>query len=284
MVPVMLERERASVVVTGAAGTRVYLNGAASGVIPTTGEFVIPALVPGQSYALRFERDDYEPATANVEPAAGQQVAVSAALEPLPTSGPFEETFLGGLSGWEAPASWRTAKSVLVVTGPVVGLARDRRYRDFDATFGLRLDSARGAAWVVRARDAKNYYLFVVGGPSGRFPNQLRTYVVRDGQLDPDAPAGTLPLLTPLEVGETYRVHIRAVGNTIEHTLTPSRTGQEVSIGLFDDVKGTFALGGFGYVAPFGESFQVSGVSVRPVDASERVRRSPRRRGSEREA
>ena len=117
----------------------------------------------------------------------------------------------------------------------------------------------------MRARDERNYYLFVWGGPGGRYPNQLRTYVVRDGAYDAERPDGTLPIIPPLRVGETYRVRVVARGSTIEQFITPSSTGEEVSTGLFNDVKRRLALGQVGFAAPFGERFQVHGLVVRPA-------------------
>jgi hypothetical protein len=53
----------------------------------------------------------------------------------------------------------------------------------------------------------------------------------------------------------------------LEHMLTPSSTGEEISVGLFVDVKNTFSLGGLGFIAPFGEAFQIDGLSVQPATA-----------------
>jgi hypothetical protein len=265
LVAVNLERQLTSVVIKGAAGTRVYVDGAPGGVIPLTGEVEIRRLLPGQSYDLRFELEDHQPLMRSVRAEAGTKALVEAALEPLPTSGPFEDIFRGSLAAWDAPDTWEAANGVLTVRGEHVGIARESWYRDFDMVFALRLVSPRGAAWTVRARDGKNYYLFVLGGPEGRFPNQLRTYVVLDGAFDPEAPASTLPIFFPLRLDETYHVRVHGEGSVIQHWLKPASAGEEVSIGLFNDVKRAFALGRIGFVAPFGESFQISGLSVRPA-------------------
>jgi hypothetical protein len=265
-VAVVLERERASVLVRGSAGTRVYLDGSPGGVIPETGELELTRLEPGRNYSVRFELEDHEASTRSVRLRAEERAILEATLEPLPTSGPFEATFLAGLAGWDAPGGWRASNGMLEVAGPGLGTARGWRYRGFEMVFGLRLLDASGAAWVIRAQDDKNYYLFVWGGPSGRYPNQLRTYVVRDGAYDADRPDSTLPIIPPLRVGESYRVRVVATGNTVEQFLTPSSTGEEVSVGLFTDVKRSYALGLVGFAAPGGERFQVHGLVVRPTD------------------
>jgi hypothetical protein len=272
MVAPDMERQWASVVVRGLAGCRVYLDNAPAGIVPSTGELALDRLTPGQTYDVRFELEDYVPLTKSVRVEAGAKAVVDAALEPLPTSGPFEDAFIAGLANWEAPATWKAAGGVLTVEGPGVGMGRDSRYRDLDMLFGLRLVDARGAAWVLRAKDAKNYYLFVLGGPKGRYPNQLRTYVVRDGAVDTESPDSVLPIVAPLEADETYRVRIQVRGNVIQQWLTPSSTGEEISVGLFADVKRAFSLGRVGFAAPFGESFQINGLSVRPVESNQPTR------------
>jgi hypothetical protein len=267
MVAPAMEREWSSLVVRGQVGTRVYLDGAPAGIVPSTGAFEIPRLVAGRSYELRFELDDFQPLARVVLVERGTKPVVDAALEPLPTNGPFEDAFLAGLAAWDAPATWRAEGGVLTVAGPGVGFARDSRYRDFDMRFAVRLVGQKGAAWVLRGKDEKNYYLFVLGGPAGRYPNQLRTYVVRDGVFDPAAPASTLPVVEPLAPDDTYLVRIRAEQNVIQQWLTPSSTGEEMSIGLFTDVKRMFAFGRIGFAAPFDESFMVNGLSVVPAGA-----------------
>ena len=264
MVAPAMEREWTSLVITASAGTRVYLDGAPAGVVPSTGQFELPRLAPGESYDLRFELEDHQPLTRTVRAEAGR-TTVDAVLEPLPTNGPFEDAFYSGASAWDAPTTWRAGGGVLTVAGPGVGIARESRYRDFEMRFALRLSGPEGAAWVVRAKDEKNYYLFVLGGSGGRYANELRTYIVRDGAYDPDVPASTLPVVEPVRADETYLIRIRAEGNVTQIWLTPSSTGEEVSIGLFTDVKRTFPLGRVGFAAPFGESFQVNGLSVRPT-------------------
>jgi hypothetical protein len=269
-VGVAMEREWASVIVRGTEGTRVFLNRKngepieSAGVIPSTGEFEISHLTPEQSYDLRFELDDHQPLTRTVRAEAKTKAVVDASLEPLPTNGPFEDTFVSGLSHWEAPSTWTAAGGVLTIRGPGLGIAQDSRYRDFDMSFAIRLTDPRGAAWAVRVRDDKNYYLFVLGGPEGRYPNQLRTYVVRAGAFDAEAPANAAKVVPALGLAETYRVRIHAEGRVIQTWLTPESTGQEVSIALYDDVKQTFSLGQIGFAAPFGESFQVSYLTARP--------------------
>jgi hypothetical protein len=262
--PVDVKREMTSILVRGTPGTRLYVDRIDRGVIPTTAEIEVRQLVPGQRYDLRFELEDHQPRTDTIQPEAGTVATIDATLEPLPTSGPFEELFVGGLGAWDAPGTWRAGRGVLTVRGSELGIARDSWYADFEMIFALRLGGPRGAAWAVRARDVNNYYLFVLGGPEGPYPNQLRAYVVAGGVFDPAAPASTQPVIPPLRPGETYRVRVRAEGGVIQHWLTPASTGEEVSVGLFNDVKRSFPLGRIGFVAPHGEVFQISGLSARP--------------------
>ncbi len=264
MVAPTMERQWTSFDVRGAPGTRVYLDRAPAGIIPTTGRIELTRLMRGQTYELRFELNDFQPLQRTAIAGMGTTTVIEANLEPLPTDGAFEDSFLAGLSAWEAPSGWRASNGVLFVEGTGVGVARNSLFRDFELIFGVRLALPKGAAWILRAKDARNYYLFVLGGPSAKYANQLRTYVVRDGEFDPDAPASTLPLVESLTTTDTYRIRISVSDNVIQHWITPSSTGEEVSVGLFADVHRQFTLGRIGFAAPFGERFQINGITARP--------------------
>jgi hypothetical protein len=265
---VALERLRATIVVRSQPGASVFVDGRARGTVPSTGRLAVEEAEPGVADDVRVELDEHEPFATPVTPAAGVETLVEAALAPLPASGPFEETFLGGLALWEAPASWRADAStgVLEVRGEGVGLPSKLRYRDCEVVFNLRLLDARGAAWMVRARDARNGYLFHLSGPGGRSPNQLWVYVVRDGAWDAARPASApLPVDPPVAPGESYRIRIRVEGEVVQTWVTPGATGVEASVGLFRDLDRTFASGVAGLTTIDGAAFQVEGFVIRPL-------------------
>ncbi len=273
---VTLALVRATVVVRSAAGARVFVDERPAGTVPSTGKLVVESVEPGRPHEIRLELDDHEPFARTVTPVAGVETTVEARLTPLPTSGAFEETFLGGLASWDAPSSWSADPStgVLTVRGGGIGLPKGVRYRDCEISFNLGLVDGRGAAWVVHARDARNGYLFHLSGPTARWPNQLRVYVVRDGRIDAEHPASApLPVDPPLTVGDFYRIRIHVEGSVISHWITSGATGEEVSIGLFRDLDDAFPLGAAGFTTVDGCEFRVEGFVIRPLPLTSVLKR-----------
>lgn len=268
--PVILERAVAALLIKTQEGTRVYVNGQETGIVPATGALRVSTLLPDQPNTVRLERFGYEKFEQLIRGQAGKTVELEPRLLPLPTTTEFADNFQGGLQFWEAPSEWKAETGILTVpTTSRIGVVKEKRFCESEVFFGLRLTNDRGAAWVVRAQDEKNYYLFCLNGPGGIFPNKFQTYVCRDGKLDLTKPVtAPLPILPPLKPGETYRVHIKISGNTIQHWITPSKTGEEISIGFFQDAQNTFPCGTLGFSTPAGEAFQVTGFVVSPLSAN----------------
>ena len=252
-----------TLIVKSQAGARLYIDGKASGNVAGTGE-LRSTLHPNQEYKLRLELADYEPLERTIKTQPNKEESLDAKLTPLPTSAAFEESFISGLSRWSTPQGWQADNGLLYVKGTTgVGLPKDCRYRDCDITFGLRLTKAAGAAWVVRARDDKNYYLFCLNGPNSKYPNQFRVYICQDGQYNLAEPADSaLPLPITLKPGEDYRIQIKIRDNVIEHKLTPSSTGEDLSIGLFKDPRKSFPLGNMGFALLPEQDFIINAFTV----------------------
>jgi hypothetical protein len=262
---VAMDRVLASAVVRSEPGARVYVDGEQKGTIGSTGSLEVRGLAPDEPHDVRVELEEYQPFHQTVTASVGKAAEIDAPLVLLPTNGPFEDTFLD-LSHWDAPPQWAADRGVLTVQGsPEIGVAKNVRYRDCEIVFSVRLLDPKGAAWLVHTRDRKNGYLFLLLGPGGRWPNQLRSYVARDGRYAADEPALALPILQKLQTRETYRVRIRVEGTTIQTWLTPSQTAEEISIGLFQDVDGAFPSGGVGFTTIDGAAFQVTGYVVKPL-------------------
>ncbi|MEW6731110.1 MAG: PEGA domain-containing protein [Acidobacteriota bacterium] len=263
IVPVLLERELTTLIVQTLPKTRVYINGEASGEVPTTGELKISLPLPAEQLKVLLELDGYETYQTLLNPA--KQIPLAVNLMPLPTSAEFADTFFN-LSLWNAPKEWKVEKGLLQVRGaPGLGLPKDKLYRNCEIVFGLRLAKTRGAAWVVHAKDEKNYYLFYLNGPSGPFPNQFTTYICRDGVLNLNEPASAPQPVPSLTEKEDYRIRIRVVDNTIEHWLTPSKAGEDIKIGFYEDPNNNFSYGNAGFSVLNGEEFLINGFAIRPL-------------------
>jgi len=254
---VSLNRVPVNLLVKSLAGARLYLNDEPQGKIPLTGSLKVSDLQPEQNYKVRVELEDYEAIEKNVKTSVDKDIELNLDLTPLPTSAAFSDTFLSGLTFWDAPQSWKTDKGLLYVQGESgIGLPKNKRYRDCNISFGLRLNKTSGAAWVVRARDKKNYYLFCLGSTDSNLANQFSVYICRDGVLSPGDPA--LPLPIELKPGDDYRIRIQIIDNVIQHWITPSNIGEEYSLSLFKDPSNSFPIGGAGFMLLDGQDFLVN--------------------------
>lgn len=253
-------------------GATIYIDDATAGRIPSSGELSIP-VDADVGHRVRVEADDFEPYTTDAAAAApGGETLLTAELKRIPTSGPFGDTFISeSLDLWDAPPGWTAvpARQTLAVTGDGVGLAREIHYEDFELVFNLKIIEGTGAAWIVRGSSRGTGYVFVLAGPKGLWPNQLRVHELRDGRFDPQkliyAP---LPVIPDVVVGESYSVRVRVEGNTVRTWLRSGATGVEVSIGNFVDADRRFRTGGLGF-AGLGGRFEVNGVEARPLGSQD---------------
>jgi hypothetical protein len=265
IVDVNFEAEVGILVVKSEPNTRVYINDEPRGEISAKGE-IRYSLVAGRDYRVMLDLEGYEKLEKSVPVKMGNDNIFEAKLMPLSTSSEFSDGFLD-LSQWNAPIDWKVEKNTLQVRGtPGVGLPKNKRYRNCAINFVLRLSDTRGAAWVVRAKDAKNGYLFYLNGPTGPFPNQLRAYILRNGNInlnDPVAPAQ--PVLIPLKKDIDYEISIRVEDNKIYHSYTPSDTGEQIQIGVFEDAEKSFTIGNVGFALINGEDFKVGTFIILPL-------------------
>src|SRR6185369_5761840 len=129
----------------------------------------------------------------------------------------------------EAPKEWKVENikggDWLIVQGSTkLGFPRDTTYRDFDAEFTFQMPNGKGIAWAVRVQGANynDYYLFYLSGPNGKFRNQLRTYIVKNGQFDLSKPEPTpVDCLVKLTPDYIYTIRIEARGNKIDTAIKP---------------------------------------------------------------
>jgi len=268
-IAVALPELRASIRVHSIPGAHVYLGDRSVGTIPRSATLLVEDLVPGKSYALRVEIDDYQPASVTVIPALDREVAVDVSLERLSTSVRFEDLFYD-LSRWKSPTTWSAADGVLTVSGPGTGTPIDKRYRDFDMSFYVRLMGRTGAAWILRARDDQNYYLVYLCGPDSSWKNQLRVYEVRDGKVDLGKPLGPVtPIPVNLSPKDTYRIDVRVDDGRVQHWITSGSAGQKVSMGFFELPAQATGSGNIGFTTIDGAPFQVNGFFVAPLEAAD---------------
>lgn len=265
-VPIILENLPAIVKINAEPGTRVYLNNQEQGVVPNTGTLSITASLVG-NVPLLLEHNSYENYQDSIELRSDEEKVLNIKQRLKVSSTEFADNFEGDLNLWNAPADWPMPKGFLHVRGTkTIGMPKKRYYCNSEIVFGLRLLDPRGAAWAVHAIDDKNYYLFYLNGPKGKAPNKFQVFLCRDGVIDFNTPLqAPLPIIPNLEVGQSYRISIIIKGNTIEHQINDSNTGEDRSIGFFVDAGNNYACGNFGFVTVDNEDFQIHGLLIKPL-------------------
>ena len=245
-------------------GTSIYVDGEERGRTPENGTLEVTDVRLGK-HEVKLVKDGYvewkEPRTFDY----GKPVEVAYRLVPLPTSAEFSDDFDVNMSKWVVPAGWTSREGRLYISGSTsLGIAKNITYRDFVMAFHLRLEDGKGAAWAVRAKDTNNYYLFYLSGPKGLFPNRFSTYVIKDGKFDPQQPVQSVSIITILTPKGEYQVEIHGTKDVIEHTITPTSTGQPEPLGVFQDKDKTFLYGGIGFRNVGAEQFSVDELFVQP--------------------
>ncbi|HXF40514.1 MAG TPA: hypothetical protein VN687_12430 [Blastocatellia bacterium] len=246
--------------------TSVYIDGEPKGKTTSDGLLKRTDIRIG-SHVIKLAKEDFQEYTEKKDFKYHQPVRIERMLVPLPTSEEFSDDFdVAKPALWTMPASgvsfaegrlqFENAKSLCMPT--------NIRYRDFEMNFHLRLVNAGGAAWAVRIKDSNNFYLFYLSGPDGLYANRFNTYIVHNNEFDPAKPVLSNPLIATVVAGGQYDVHITAIGNLINHTITPAATGKRENLGSFPDRDSTFLLGGIGFRNVAREKFSIDELVVKP--------------------
>jgi hypothetical protein len=248
-------------------GTKVYVDDVQRGETLPNGTLRLDDIRIG-THQIKLVKDTYEEHRASVEFEYGKPVTHAVKLVPLPSSAEFSEFFDVDprIQKWTKPASGWSVKDgrLWLANSPEILHPTNINYRDFVMAFHLRLKNAGGAAWIVRAKDPRNYYLFYLSGPQGQFPGYFNTYVVRDGKFDPTNPIQSVPVIANLKAGAQLQIEITAKGNVIEHTVTAADTGKSEPLDAFKDKDSTFSFGSVGFRTVGTEQFSIDEMFVQP--------------------
>ena len=245
-------------------GTTVFVDGQDRGTAPENGTIEVPDVRLGE-HEIKLVKDGYVEFKETRKFDYGTPVSLAHKLVPLPTSAEFSDDFDLNMSKWVVPAGWAPKSGRLAIADSgQLGIAKNITYRDFVMAFHLRLEDGKGAAWAVRAKDTKNYYLFYLSGPKGLFPNRFNTYIVKDGQIDPQNPVQSVPVITNLVARGEYQIEVKGNKDVIEHVITPSETGRPEPLGVFQDPSKTYFYGGIGFRTVGPEQFSVDDLYVQP--------------------
>lgn len=259
----------ANLIVRSEPGAEVFVDDSYTGKIGDNGELkILNKLGPGD-HTIRVTKDQYE--TAQVK----RRLAVGEATLDLPLtrkvfSEAFADQFLGVPTQWDLPKTWQVTKGKMRVRPTTaaaagLGLIRDKEYANFKASFDISFVNGKGAAWVVRARDKQNYYLFHLVGPSGNGRNTFHSFLVQDGQLK-QLKAPEFLALDLSAANASFLISIEATGASIQHFIEISsdpQAGGKRPLSVLRD--STFSSGTLGFTSKDGEEFLVYFINVEPT-------------------
>lgn len=194
-----------------------------------------------------------------------ENAAFNVTLKRLETRTNFSASW-GSLSAWEAPQGWRTESSKLMVNAPGVALPKDdsvRFYTNFEVRSNVRMVNGVAASFVVRAMDARNYYLIQLTGASGDEPYMLRGFVVKDGKVVQQIGSAPINSFTgTLQTGKFFAVKMKMQDNQIRVWITDSQTGDLLTLGILKDPYNTYSIGAVGIAARDREQNEVADFTV----------------------
>lgn len=141
---------------------------------------------------------------------------------------------------WNHPNTWEISGGRMLVRGPGAGLLRNLNYASLRMEFDVRLTNEKGVVWIIRARDAQNYYLFQLSGPKGENPNSFRTFVCQNGRMR----LLKFEILPDQLNARSFHIVTDAKGSLIEHSIEIN--GVPRSFGQIRDDTYRFGTVGFG--------------------------------------
>ena len=249
-----------TLIVKSEPDAEISLDGIKQGKTSVTGELRIPDRKPGR-HTVKAEKDKFEPASTTETFGIGNAV-VDLKLLSIKSDQEFSDYFQAGTSFWDAPKTWQVRAGKLYVRdAPEVGL-RNGLYDDFKMVFDISFVNNKGAVWIVRARDKKNFYLFQLVGPTGANPKLFQSFVYQNGQaklLSSDRVVEDLS-----RPNDSFTITVEAMGPTIRHSIqlksNPAAGAQVIST-LTDK---TYSFGSVGFGTLNAEEFVVYVVSVFP--------------------
>lgn len=259
--------------ITGPPGATVLIDGAMQGKINPDGKVRIDyEMTQAGERQITVELLGYQTWTSRETLSPGPR-ALNIALDPVVTSAGVTD-FFDGLIQWKAPPTWKVISDPrnkrLEVRGAVLGILKDKNYRDLQANFTVWLSDGQGATWAVKADpEGRHYYLFHLSGPAAKTttPRRFYTYLVRDGGAPVEV--GTpVPLLVDVTAQASYTINVTVRDFTIQHSITSNETGETNDLGVWTDTSNTkekFLYGSFGFRSLAGEVFMVDDFNLEPI-------------------
>lgn len=242
----------------------IFVNDEPKTKVGETGKSNALELKPG-TYTIRVVKDEFKTLERSIrlEPLKIPQ-ELELKLTRISFAPEFLDAFLEGKKYWSAPEAWRVEKGKMLVTGPGIGLIKGNIYKDFRLTFDIQLVNRKGALWILRAQDDKNYYIFQLFGPAGDPSNSFRASRYKNGKLE---------LINTVRVnqnlgrrGDWFKITAEGTGNRISHLIEsasqPSAEGAQKLAYMQDN---SFSYGAIGFGTRDDEEFYFGPTHVIPL-------------------
>jgi PEGA domain len=272
-VPETAEMKRATITLTirSVTGARVNLDRIDRGTIQPDGTLVVSELEPGE-HSVRLSLDGYDDAQRTLPLDLTNRTPVfPIELRRIPESVEASEEFITGASRWVVPSTWQLDRKGLHVSGQTIGLFKDptekrafNYYADFEMNFDARFENGRGVAWIARAKDERNYYLFqlsteYVSGTRAR----MSFFICREGRCELK---DNRPVVEKLDTpNDSYHIILEARGSEFTvriRVLSTPRPDDPQKLAVFND--DTFQIGGIGFRGFDDSRALIQGLIVRP--------------------
>jgi len=278
MVTVTLTRAAITLMVKTQKDAWVYIDNESKGQVPSERTLQIPDLLPGP-HKLQVSLDGYESVERLLNLTLERREQEEEVKLELLTADPEEDiTFDQKIKYWwpNLPQGWSFATEKplgLKVTGDEVALLNTTTkphrqfnlYRNFTLVLNVSFTNSKGAAWVVRAQDTQNHYLFelTTSNCTGQ-GNCLNFYVCRNGVCERHGPSS--PVFAKIEKpGASFRIYLDVIGNRFSHRIvdTTDPKAEPDNLGrVFED--DTFSWGGVGLRAINGLEMFVGQFTIKP--------------------
>jgi hypothetical protein len=249
-VSVILDPATVTLNISSQSGAKVYVGSEEKATIPSDGKVTIP-LIPGR-HSIRVSKDGYQDWKKELTLSlADKSVTEPVNLIPIPSSSEGDwQPSLGARKWFPQATGWKFDKSGAIIRGEKTVFFdtepnRDFNiYKNFKIEFDVVFTNGKGVAWVARAKDSDNYYLFEINGPQSNNPT-FHFFICKDGKLEWK---DSRPIVEKINnKGDSFHIVFEARGNRFVTSMEISSapTSKPHLVGIFQD--DSFSLGGIGF-------------------------------------
>lgn len=133
---------------------------------------------------------------------------------------------------------------------------RFKMYCDFRLTLDMRLINGKGAAWIIRAQDDKNYYLFELNTSNGMFT----FYKYINGQPETKKTFSVKDFLG--KEGDSYNLVVEVEGDKFISKIKASSDDSDKLYTIDESSDNTYRCGGIGFKPLDGSNMLLQNLSI----------------------